>query len=95
MIARAANQDLALTRVTKFRPAEPFTLAGTRAALAVIVAVSAAGVATLSTAQTVPVPKPAPKAASKPTFIVSEEARPKQFWIPFPCSISIVPRSSA
>ena len=50
-----------MTRITKFRPAEPFTLAGTRAALALIVAVSVAGVATLSTAQTVPVPKPAPK----------------------------------
>ena len=50
-----------MTRIAKFRPAEPFTLAGTRAALALIVAVSVAGAATLSTAQTVPVPKPAPK----------------------------------
>jgi len=64
-----------LTRIAKFRPAEPFTLAGTRAALALIVAVSVAGVATLSTAQTVPVPKPAPKGRDNTRLSASERQK--------------------
>ena len=72
---REANQDLALTRITKFRPAEPFTLAGTRAALALIVAVSVAGAATLSMAQTVPVPKPAPKGRDNTQLSASERQK--------------------
>ena len=55
------------------RPAEPFTLAGTRAALALIVAVSVAGVATLSTAQTVP--KPAPKGRDNTHLSASERQK--------------------
>lgn len=64
-----------MTRITRFRPAEPFTLAGTRAALALIVAVSVAGVATLSTAQTVPVPKPAPKGRGNTQLSASERQK--------------------
>jgi outer membrane lipoprotein-sorting protein len=64
-----------LTRIAKFRPAEPFTFAGTRAALALIVAVSVAGVATLSTAQTVPVPKPAPKGRDNKQLSASERQK--------------------
>jgi outer membrane lipoprotein-sorting protein len=67
------GKDRALTRVAKFRPAEPFTLAGTRAALALIVAVSVAGVATLSTAQTVP--KPAPKGRDNTQLSASERQK--------------------
>ena len=67
------GKDRALTRVAKFRPAEPFTLAGTRAALALIVAVSVAGVATLSTAQTVP--KPAPKGRDNTQLSASERKK--------------------
>ena len=72
---REANQDLALTRITKFRPGKPITLAGTRAALALIVAVSVAGAATLSTAQTVPVPKPAPKGRDNTQLSASERQK--------------------
>jgi outer membrane lipoprotein-sorting protein len=64
-----------LTRIAKFRPAEPFTLAGTRAALALIVAVSVSGVATLSTAQTVPVPKPAPKGRDNKQLSAAERQK--------------------
>jgi outer membrane lipoprotein-sorting protein len=74
-LRREANQESALTRITKFRPAEPFTLAGTRAALALIVAVSVAGAATLSTAQTVPVPKPAPKGRDNTQLSASERQK--------------------
>ena len=64
-----------MTRIAKFRLAEPFTLAGARAALALIVAVSVAGVATLSTAQTVPVPKPAPKGRDNTRLSASERQK--------------------
>ena len=64
-----------MTRIAKFRPAEPFTLVGTRAALALIVALSVAGVATLSTAQTVPVPKPAPKGRDNTRLSASERQK--------------------
>src|SRR6516225_3560667 len=74
-LRREANQDLALTRITKFRPAEPITLAGTRAAFALIVAVSVAGAATLSTAQAVPVPKPAPKSRDSTQLSASERQK--------------------
>jgi len=74
-LRREANQDLALTRITKFRPAEPITLAGTRAAFALIVAVSVAGAATLSTAQAVPVPKPAPKSRDNTQLSASERQK--------------------
>jgi outer membrane lipoprotein-sorting protein len=74
-IAREANQDFALTRIAKFRPAEPFARAGARAALALIVAVSVAGVATLSTAQTVPVPKPPPKGRDNKQLSASERQK--------------------
>jgi outer membrane lipoprotein-sorting protein len=54
-----------LTRNSKSRPAESFALAGRRAVLVATVALCVAGAATLSAtpslAQTVPVPKPAPK----------------------------------
>src|SRR6201987_3065681 len=74
-LRREANQDFALTRIAKFRPAEPFTLVGTRAALALIVAVSVAGAATLSTAQAVPVPKPAPKSRDHTRLSASERQK--------------------
>src|ERR1700751_5947065 len=74
-LRREANQDLALTRITKFRPAEPFTLAGTRAALTLIVAVSVAGAATLSTAQAVPVPTPPPKVRDNTQLSASERQK--------------------
>jgi outer membrane lipoprotein-sorting protein len=68
-----ANQDLALTRITKLRPAELFTLAVTRAAL--IVALFVAGAATPSTAQTVPVPKPEPKGHDNTQLSASERQK--------------------
>ena len=64
-----------MTRISKVRPAEPFTVASTRAALALVVAVSVAGAATLSTAQTVPVPKPAPKGRDKAQLSASERQK--------------------
>jgi outer membrane lipoprotein-sorting protein len=71
----ASKPGLCVTRIAKFRPAEPFTCAGTRAALALIVAVSVAGVATLATAQTVPVPKPAPKGRDNTQLSASERQK--------------------
>ena len=64
-----------MTRISKVRPAEPFTVASTRAALALVVAVSVAGAATLSTAQTVPVPKPAPKGRDNTQLSASERQK--------------------
>jgi len=63
-----------LTRIS-IRLAEPFTVAGARAALALTVAVSVAGAATLSTAQTVPVPKPAPKGRDNTQLSASERQK--------------------
>jgi outer membrane lipoprotein-sorting protein len=57
-----ANQDFTLKRHWKFRAAGSVTLAGTRVALALMLAVSVVGATTFALAQTVPVPKPAPKA---------------------------------
>jgi outer membrane lipoprotein-sorting protein len=51
-----------LNRHPKFPLAQPFAIRGLRAGLAVLIAASLMGVATPSSAQTVPVPKPAPKA---------------------------------
>jgi outer membrane lipoprotein-sorting protein len=51
-----------LTRNQKFRIAEQFASCGMRAALALLIAASGASGATPSLAQTVPIPKPAPKA---------------------------------
>ena len=64
-----------MTRISKFRPVEPFAVASTRAALALTVAVSVAGAATLSTAQTVPVPKPAPKGRDNTHLSASERQK--------------------
>ena len=64
-----------MTQISKFRAAEPFTVAGARAALALTVAVSVAGAATLSTAQTVPVPKPAPKGRNNTQLSASERQK--------------------
>jgi len=64
-----------LTRISKFRPVEPFAVASTRAALALTIAVSVAGAATLSTAQTVPVPKPAPKGRDNTHLSASERQK--------------------
>ena len=64
-----------MTRISKFRPVEPFAVASTRAALALTIAVSVAGAATLSTAQTVPVPKPAPKGRDNTHLSASERQK--------------------
>jgi outer membrane lipoprotein-sorting protein len=64
-----------LTRTSEFRPAEPFTVVGTRAALALTVALLVAGATTLSTAQTVPVPKPAPKGRDNTQLSASERQK--------------------
>jgi outer membrane lipoprotein-sorting protein len=61
-----------LTRDWKFRAAESFVLAGTRASLALTVVISVAGAATLSLAQTVPVPKPAPRSRDITQMSASE-----------------------
>jgi len=63
-----------LTRIS-IRLAEPFTVAGARAALALTVAVSVAGAATLSTAQTVPVPKTTPKGRDNTQLSASERQK--------------------
>jgi outer membrane lipoprotein-sorting protein len=51
-----------LNRNPKSRKAERFASAGIRAGLALLIAASIAAVATSASAQTVPIPKPAPKA---------------------------------
>ena len=61
-----------MTRDSKFRPAESFALAGTRVVFALVVAVTLTGAATLSRAQTVPVPKPAPKGRDNTQMSASE-----------------------
>jgi outer membrane lipoprotein-sorting protein len=57
-----ASQDDALTRNHKPRMAEQFPIRATRTTLALLIAASITGIATPSCAQTVPIPKPAPKA---------------------------------
>jgi len=52
--------------------AEHFAGAGTRTGLALLIAVSIAGVAAPSSAQTVPIPKPAPKARSSVQMSASD-----------------------
>jgi outer membrane lipoprotein-sorting protein len=59
----AARQDHALNRNPNFRIAEQFAM-GMRTGLALLIAASMISVATPSSAQTVPIPKPAPKARS-------------------------------
>src|ERR1700687_3749419 len=56
-----AGQDDALNRNPKFRIAKQSAVAAMRAGLALLVAASLSGVVTSSSAQTVPIPKPAPK----------------------------------
>jgi len=58
----AARQDDTLNRNPKFRTAEQFAIPGIRTALALLIAASLISVVTPSCAQTVPIPKPAPKA---------------------------------
>jgi outer membrane lipoprotein-sorting protein len=61
-----------LNRNPKTRIAEPFTLRGTRPALALLIAASVAGAATPSSAQSVPIPKPAPKGRERVQLSASE-----------------------
>src|SRR4030081_2430835 len=56
-----ARQDDALNRNPNFRMAKRFADRGMRAALAALIAASMSGMVTPSSAQTVPIPKPAPK----------------------------------
>ena len=56
------RQDDALKRNPTLRTAEPFATPGLRAALVLLVAACMIGTVTSSAAQTVPIPKPAPKA---------------------------------
>src|SRR6202158_2314010 len=56
-----AGQDDALNRNPKFRIAKQSAVAAMRAGLALLVGASLSGVVTSSSAQTVPIPKPAPK----------------------------------
>src|ERR1700736_1530008 len=56
-----AGQDDALNRNPKFRMAKQSAIAAMRAGLALLVAASMSGAVTSSSAQTVPIPKPAPK----------------------------------
>jgi outer membrane lipoprotein-sorting protein len=58
----AARQDDALNRNPEFRMTSRFANRCGRAALALLIAAAVAGVAAPSQAQTVPIPKPAPKA---------------------------------
>jgi outer membrane lipoprotein-sorting protein len=61
-----ARQEDALTRNQKPRTAELIPIRVTRAALALLIAASIGGIATASFAQTVPIPKPAPKGRDAP-----------------------------
>jgi outer membrane lipoprotein-sorting protein len=59
---RTAGQDDALTGIQKHRMAEQFPIRATRVALALLIATSIGAMVVPSYAQTVPIPKPAPKA---------------------------------
>ena len=74
-----AGQDDALNRYPKLRMAEQFAM-GRRTGLALLIATSMIGVATLSgvtssAAQTVPIPKPAPKARDGVQMSASDPQR--------------------
>jgi outer membrane lipoprotein-sorting protein len=64
-----------LNRHWNFRFARPATLRGTNGALVALVAVSLLGAATASTAQTVPIPKPAPKGRDGTQLSASDQQR--------------------
>jgi len=64
-----------LNKIATFRRTESHLVAGTRTALASIVAASVFGAATLSSAQTVPVPRPAPKGRDGMPMSTSESQK--------------------
>jgi outer membrane lipoprotein-sorting protein len=67
-----ASQDDVLTRIPKSPPPERLTVRAIRSGLALLIAASAIGGATPASAQTVPLPKPAPKIRDSVRLSASE-----------------------
>jgi len=71
----ASSQDNALIQNPKFRVAERFAIPGMRTGLALLIAACLSGTAIPTSAQTIPIPKPAPKARDRIQMSASDTPR--------------------
>jgi outer membrane lipoprotein-sorting protein len=71
----ASSQDNALNRNPKFRMAKKFAIPGMRTGVALLIAAFLSGTMMAASAQTVPIPRPAPKARDRVQMSASEPQR--------------------